>query len=107
MNKVEKFKMAAKSALVSAVVVPAMGVVAHFLPTDVFEYMRHCLNDLNVRINGSQKTEHIYHMNIVNQIHMIMLKKRMAVFVVIMINSKVRYMMNLGLNRDIRMTHCV
>ena len=38
MNKVEKFKMAAKSALVSAVVVPAMGVVAHFLPTDVFEY---------------------------------------------------------------------
>lgn len=38
MNKVEKFKMAAKSALVSAVVVPAMGVVAHFLPTDVFKY---------------------------------------------------------------------
>lgn len=38
MNKVEKFKMAAKSALVSAVVVPAMGVVAHFIPTDVFKY---------------------------------------------------------------------
>lgn len=37
MNKVEKFKMAAKSALVSAVVVPAMGVVAHFMPTDVFD----------------------------------------------------------------------
>lgn len=36
MNKVEKFKMATKSALISAVVVPAMGVVVHFLPTDVF-----------------------------------------------------------------------
>lgn len=37
MNKVTKFKMAVKSALISAIAVPAMGVAAHFIPTDVFD----------------------------------------------------------------------
>lgn len=38
MNKIDKFKMAAKSALVSAVVVPAMGVLAHFMGSGAFQH---------------------------------------------------------------------
>jgi len=45
MNKVDKFKMAAKSALISAVVVPAMGVVAHLMPGSTFPADEASLSD--------------------------------------------------------------
>lgn len=45
MNKVDKFKTAAKSALISAVVVPAMGVVAHLMPGSTFAASEASLSD--------------------------------------------------------------
>lgn len=54
MNKISKFKMAAKSALISAVAVPAMGIAAHFVNGGTF-----ALNDATL----SERFECAYTLN--------------------------------------------